>query len=575
MEFPSNSSRLPIFWSYLRWSTPPQEFGDSERRQIEPGKAWAAARGIEHVDNYRDPGVSAWSGKNLKAALGRFITDLNSRDPERPQPGDFLGVESIDRLSRSKHTLDAAELVNTLFKKNITLIIHTMADLEMNRQIVSQKPYLVDLLIRELQRGSAESSLKSDRVRQAKQQRRDRGRETGAPITGESCPGWLVLVGADKRTREPGHYELDLERAAIVKQIFQWAASGLGGAVIAGRLNRAGIAPFRKVGPKMSARIANGNAPKWHPNIIRLLLSNRAVIGYVQPCRYIDGRRVHDGPEQKLYPAVIDESLFEKVQLIAESRKGHKGAGRKGDYANLFTGLCKCQECGKGVVLRHQKGKQAYLCCEMARHRSCTNHVYFPYKVLEKFVFENHMRLWNIEKMLVKLTPESEDIPSQIPKLENELATLRMERGRLVKRFAKGDPDADELLADYDRQIPEKEKELAALRHDDLIARHGNDFYERWNQAREILATGSPDARAKLSTLLRERIIAVTLTPRRTLLLDVSNGRRNSAIIRLEITAALGVNLLTDHDSYFDIWCEWQRLENPHNKNIEIWNTIR
>jgi hypothetical protein len=57
---------LPIFWSYLRWSTPPQKFGRSEPRQLEPGKKWAAARGIQDIDDYRDPGVSAWSGKNLK-----------------------------------------------------------------------------------------------------------------------------------------------------------------------------------------------------------------------------------------------------------------------------------------------------------------------------------------------------------------------------------------------------------------------------------------------------------------------------------------------------------------------------
>jgi hypothetical protein len=65
-----------------------------------------------------------------------------------------------------------------------------------------------------------------------------------------------------------------------------------GGGVIAGRLNRAGVKPFRKIGPKWTIRISNGNEPKWHPNVVRLLLSNRAVTGYVQPCRYVDGKRV-------------------------------------------------------------------------------------------------------------------------------------------------------------------------------------------------------------------------------------------------------------------------------------------
>src|SRR5215467_11439293 len=127
--------RLPVFWSYLRWSTPPQEWGDSERRQIEPGIAWAAARGIEFIDDYRDPGVSAWSGKNLtKGALGRFIADIGSLDLHLPQSGDYLGIESFDRLSRSEYVFDAAEVVNALWKKGITIVLLGMGGIEINRE---------------------------------------------------------------------------------------------------------------------------------------------------------------------------------------------------------------------------------------------------------------------------------------------------------------------------------------------------------------------------------------------------------------------------------------------------------
>jgi DNA invertase Pin-like site-specific DNA recombinase len=555
--------RPPVFWSYLRWSTPPQEFGDSERRQIEPGKAWAASRDIQFVDDYRDAGVSAWSGKNLtKGALGRFMKDLGSHDPDRPQPGDYLGVESLDRLCRSKHTLDAAELVNTLFKRGITLVLHGMGDLEINREISRDQPWLVDMLIREFQRGGSESTWKSDRVRKAKATLRKRGQETGVPITGESCPGWLILVGADKRTKEIGHYELHPENSKIVQQIFEWGALGYGGAVIAGMLNRADVKPFRKIGPKMTERIANGDEPKWHPNVVRLLLSNRAVIGYTQPCKYVEGKRVPDGPEKKLYPAVIDESLFEEVQIILGTRKGHKGAGRKSDYANLFTGLCRCETCGKGVVLRHQKGK-AYLICEMARHGSCTNKSYFPYPLLEQFIIEDHPHIMGMNRMLLQLTPEQEHNTSRVPELENQLADLRMNRRRLVERFGKGDDDADALIDQLDNQIRDAEKELTELRHDELVGRHSEDFYNRWKVARAKLASKDSDARAKMATLLKERITSVVLTPRRTVILSVTNGRRNSQILKLEISPTSS-RFIGDKNDIFKTWVEWRSIENPH-----------
>jgi DNA invertase Pin-like site-specific DNA recombinase len=330
--------RPPVFWSYLRWSTPPQGWGDSERRQIEPGAAWAARKGIEFIDDYRDAGISAWTGKNLtKGALGRFIADIGSDDPYLPQPGDYLGVESLDRLSRNEHIFDAAEVLNTLWKKGITLVLLGMGEFEVNREVLRKQPGLEHMLLAELRRGGSESAWKSQRVREAKEKRRKHGRETGAPISGESCPAWLVLKDANKETGNLGHYELHPEISKIVRQIFEWAAQGKGGSFIANRLNGGGVKPFCKIGPNMKKRIEARLEPKWHPGVIRDLLGNRAVIGWVQLCKWVDGKRVPDGPEEKLYPPVIDPALFERVQVILAGRKGRKGAGRKDGFINRYA----------------------------------------------------------------------------------------------------------------------------------------------------------------------------------------------------------------------------------------------
>jgi len=497
--------------------------------------AWAAARGIEFIDDYRDPGVSAWTGKNLtKGALGRFIADIGSPDPYLPQPGDYLGIESIDRVRRSEHVFDVTEIFNNIWKKGITTVLLGMGGIEINREILRKNPGLEHLIVAESRRGGSESAWKSQRVSEAKAKRRKRGRETGTPISGESCPAWLVLVGADKQTGNPGHYELHPEISKIVRQIFEWAEKGQGGAVIASRLNKAGVKPFRKIGPRMRKRIEAGNEPKWHPHVIRQLLSNRAVIGYVQPCKRVDGKRVPDGPEERIYPRVIDETLFERVQIVLSGRKGRKGAGRKDGFINLFSGLCRCEVCKKGVVIRRQKGK-TYLVCEMARHGSCANRRYFPYARLEDLVL--NLAGVGIGKMLTQLTPQPEQPDSPIPELENRLAGLRMNRRRLMERFGEGDEDAAALIDKLADQIREVEKALTEARQDDLIARHSDHetFLNRWRIAELKLATGDRDARIEMATLLKQRVRSVVLTPEKHLIVTFTNNRRNSPTIKVEI----------------------------------------
>ncbi|HEV2187643.1 MAG TPA: recombinase family protein, partial [Stellaceae bacterium] len=91
----------PLYLSYLRWSTDEQSHGDSERRQLENGKRWAAELGAEYLDEYRDAGVPAFRGKNReKGDLARLIAEYKAGRWGNRRV--YIGVESIDRLSRDK-----------------------------------------------------------------------------------------------------------------------------------------------------------------------------------------------------------------------------------------------------------------------------------------------------------------------------------------------------------------------------------------------------------------------------------------------------------------------------------------
>ncbi len=86
-------------YSYLRFSTPEQEKGDSKRRQMDLARRYADAQGLDLDETltFHDLGVSAFRGSNLDAALGAFKSAVT--DGRVPR-GSYLLVESLDRLSR-------------------------------------------------------------------------------------------------------------------------------------------------------------------------------------------------------------------------------------------------------------------------------------------------------------------------------------------------------------------------------------------------------------------------------------------------------------------------------------------
>ncbi|GHE69011.1 hypothetical protein GCM10019059_30840 [Camelimonas fluminis] len=89
----------PKAYSYLRFSTPEQAKGDSFRRQTALAQEYAVRHGLELADlTFHDLGVSAFRGAN--AETGRLGDFKRAVEDELVQPGSYLLVESLDRVSR-------------------------------------------------------------------------------------------------------------------------------------------------------------------------------------------------------------------------------------------------------------------------------------------------------------------------------------------------------------------------------------------------------------------------------------------------------------------------------------------
>jgi DNA invertase Pin-like site-specific DNA recombinase len=89
-----------VAYSYIRFSSEPQAWGDSRRRQTALADRYAGKHGLalDKTLSFRDIGVSAFRGRNRRnGALGAFLDAVEIGVVSR---GSYLLVESFDRLSR-------------------------------------------------------------------------------------------------------------------------------------------------------------------------------------------------------------------------------------------------------------------------------------------------------------------------------------------------------------------------------------------------------------------------------------------------------------------------------------------
>jgi len=258
----ANVSR-PRAYSYLRFSTPEQEQGDSQRRQTALARAYADQHGLD-LDTgltFQDLGVSAYHGAN--AGAGRLGDFLEAVRTGVIAPGSWLLVESLDRVSRMVPR-KAARVLEDIVDAGVTVV--TLGDgRRYTAEVLNDDAitYLVAILT--FVRANEESKTKALRVGAAwENKKRTAAPGDDRPYT-RRTPGWLRWFDDEKA------FLLIPERAAVVRRVFEETARGRGQHAIAEALNLEGVAPF------------SGKAHGWHRSYVKKLLDNPAVIGTLVP----------------------------------------------------------------------------------------------------------------------------------------------------------------------------------------------------------------------------------------------------------------------------------------------------
>ncbi|ESX22127.1 serine recombinase [Mesorhizobium sp. LSJC255A00] len=348
------ASKSPRAYSYVRFSTPDQQKGDSLRRQTEAAARWASARGIE-LDNssYQDLGVSAYAGDNAEVGmLGEFLGAVRDGTIEA---GSYLLIESLDRLSRDK-ARRAVRLLEDLCDSGIAVV--TLADgKEYTKDALDNDPMGLMWALMVAMRANEESATKSRRVREAWAKKKEAAATELRPMT-KRLPAWLVL-SPDRAT-----ISVHEERASVVRRIFRDTIAGKGQHSIAQTLTVEGVETFGD---------GRRKAAIWHRSYVKKLLESPTVIGTLVPhdTRKVKGKRVRDplAPIPNYYPAIVAAAVFARVNGARKGSATPRIRAASGQVSNVLASLAKCPRCAATMtrVNKGRKGGTPYLVCVTAK----------------------------------------------------------------------------------------------------------------------------------------------------------------------------------------------------------------
>ena len=430
----------PRAYSYIRFSTPEQEKGDSYRRQLQAAEEFAKTHGfiLDNTINLADRGLSAYTGEHRKkGGLGTFLKLVENGDIP---PGSLLIVESFDRLSRENVDV-ALEVFIELRKADIW--IGTPPD----QQIYKPGDDWTKLfrIIAEMGRAHEESRLKSERIKAAWANKRKRASKGEVKLTSK-CPAWLKLENME--------FQVIPERAQVIKQVFEMKLSGIGIRTIEKRLNQ-----------------QDGWKPDkgWRHSYLNKILRSRAVVGEYQPCKMVDGKQQPDGePLIDYFPSVVEKEKFDRVQEIFRyNKENYKNAGgRTGKISNLFSYIAVCSFCGNPMSYLSKGPKPKggeYLLCDNARRGLECNRVYLRYDHFEPLIlkFCKGLDASAILPGNAKRQSELSVLRNQLQAVDGELFQLERQKDNILDNIA--DIDNKELrkaLIDKANNILQEKTEL-------------------------------------------------------------------------------------------------------------------
>lgn len=414
---------------YIRWSTDDQGTGTTLDTQKEACTHYLRSQGWTFSPNllFVDDG---YSGGTLDRPGMRKLRRLVDDDQV-----DCVVIYKIDRLSRN--IVDAVQLVlsewdDKCHVKSVTEPIDTTQ--ELGRMIFGILAMFADF----------ERSTIRERTQTGKMRRIAEGQQMHS----------RMAFGYAKHPTEKGVWIENPQEAPIVRRIFQMASQGISANKIVKALNEEGIRTRR--------------GKYWTLRGVLWILHNTTYMGVIEYGKSSfkriskdtgqngtladvpEGRSVrvyHDKPKIRTKtnaaPALVDEKLFETVQLKLKENLWHTGpSGHKAQGSeHLLVGISKCQ-CGFALTFKdtHTKsGKvHSYYRCAQSKHGICTKSGYIPAEAVEAAVENEFLTLFGVPRMRMdRIGPHMLKIDSNLQTAHQAMEATHLRLKKLQKEDAK------------------------------------------------------------------------------------------------------------------------------------------
>lgn len=491
-------------YSYVRFSSLKQMDGNSIARQtglidnyIEKQKE---NYDVKIIDAYRDLGISAFRGKNLK--IGEIKNFLDGIEAGTISNNSVLIVEGFDRITRSRG-FDAVALILSILNSNVkilTLDDNTLYDRSIKGQDSNQL-FKIQFIV---ERANNESETKSSRLKAAWKNRFDLIASGKKKIITCKTPWWLKI--------ENGEYVVIPERVNEIKKVFNLLKTN-GAQLTANKMN------------EDPERIKN-----WSLGAVQIISRNKSVYGCFEPKHNTyseEGalRKVAAGETiENFYPKAITKKEFELVRFSILARQNDKlrYSGRKPvNFKNIFSGITKCAHCGGSYRNAYRcsgdkRYEYRYLICSNSQNGLCTSgikNLSVNYILVEKAFFK-YAKHYNLASILEK-TKEENDFDNQIKTMELEISNKKEAFDNMLQSILANNsgiirPAYQTALDNAEADITKYEKKLNKLRISKMESeKTGMSSISKILSATEMLET--KEMREKVNVHLKNIIESVVI----------------------------------------------------------------